>query len=315
VRIPDDEVSPLDRLLVAQAGVLTWRQATTALGASKVRYLLTRGRWHRVCRGILRAGPEGTGYDREQQWWVAVLAAGEQAVLAGLAAATAGGLAGTWRYAVVDVLVPHAGHAPDLVRRPPAGMPTIRVRRTRALAATDLVPGTPDRTVMPRSLLDAAQWAGSDEQARQFLVSGCRQRLTTPAELTRTLEGLPRARRRPLIRRTLRALTDPPEPLAGTDLTRLCRRYGLPLPQGRAREAAGRIRFLDGYWPQWRLHVEVDGAHLLEARHWVADLRRRNQVWIDGDRTLRFTVFDLRHRPAEVVAQLRTALAAAGWRP
>ena len=52
----------------------------------------------------------------------------------------------------------------------------------------------------------------------------------------------------------------------------------------------------------------------MDARHWEADLRRQNDVWIRGDRILRFTAFQVRHRPHEVAAQLRRALEAAGWR-
>ncbi|WP_232533847.1 DUF559 domain-containing protein [Plantactinospora sp. KBS50] len=61
--------------------------------------------------------------------------------------------------------------------------------------------------------------------------------------------------------------------------------------------------------------MEVDGTHHMEAAQWAADLRRQNEVWIAGDRILRFTAFDVRRRPDEVAAQLRAALLAAGWRP
>ncbi|SCF23518.1 hypothetical protein GA0074695_4617 [Micromonospora viridifaciens] len=52
----------------------------------------------------------------------------------------------------------------------------------------------------------------------------------------------------------------------------------------------------------------------MDFRHWAADLRRQNRIWIEGDRILRFTAFEVRRRPEEVVAQLRAALLAAGWR-
>jgi hypothetical protein len=53
----------------------------------------------------------------------------------------------------------------------------------------------------------------------------------------------------------------------------------------------------------------------MDARQWAADLRRQNDVWIAGDRILRFAAFDLRTRPDAVAAQLRAALEAAGWCP
>jgi hypothetical protein len=44
-------------------------------------------------------------------------------------------------------------------------------------------------------------------------------------------------------------------------------------------------------------------------------MRRQNDIWIAGDRILRFPAWMMRARPEEVAAQLRAALIAAGWRP
>ncbi|MEV2239062.1 DUF559 domain-containing protein [Micromonospora sp. NPDC049891] len=316
MRIPGDGADALQWLLFEQSGIVSWAQATAELPPAKVRHLLATGRWGRVCRGILRAASIDEPYRREQHWWVAVLAAGPGAVLAGLAAATAGGLRGNWRYETVDVLVPHHRRRADLLRRLPLGLPAARVRRSRQLPTEDRQRGRPDRTSMARSLVDAAQWARTDEDAQQILAAGCQQRRATPAEIGAVLARLPQARRRVLIRQTLQDIAGGAEALSEIDLVRLCRRHHLPAPtaQQRRRDADGRIRYLDAYWPQWRLHVEIDGAHHMDARHWAADLRRQNRVWIEGDRILRFTAFDVRHRPDDVAAQLRAALAAAGWR-
>jgi very-short-patch-repair endonuclease len=72
---------------------------------------------------------------------------------------------------------------------------------------------------------------------------------------------------------------------------------------------------LDAYFEQWRLHVEVDGGQHMEVRQWWADMKRQNALWIPGDRVLLFPSWAIRHRPAEVVAQVRAALTAAGWTP
>ena len=169
---------------------------------------------------------------------------------------------------------------------------------------------------MARAVLDAAQWARTDDEAHSLLAAACQQRLVTPAQIREVLDRRPRAPRRGLIGRAIGDIEGGATALSEIDFVRLCRRAGLPRPdlQKRRRDRAGRVRYLDVYWQEWGLHVEVDGAHHMDARQWAADMRRQNDVWIAGDRILRFAAFDLRHRPEVVIAQLTAALRAAGWR-
>ena len=317
MRIPDDDATALDWILFAQSGVLTWAQAVGMLSPAKVRHLVATRRWHRVCRGVLctQTGPPS----RDQQWWAAVLASGDGAVLAGLAAARAGGLRGRWRHEAVDVLVPYARRSADLLRRLPLGYPAVRVRRTRNLPDEHVQLGRPTRTTMARSLVDAAGWCRGDDEAQQIVAAGCQQRLVTPGEIVKMLAALPNSRRRGLVMETARYAEGGATALSEIDFVKLCRRYGLPAPdlQERRTDASGRNRYVDAYWRRWRLQVEVevDGAHHVDVRHWAADMRRQNEIWIAGDRILRFPAWLVRRRPAEVAAQLRAALIAAGWSP
>lgn len=316
--IPSEDASELEWLQFAQAGVVTWRQATGLLSPGKVRHLVTSGRWRRLCSGVLVTFPGRLDQPR-QQWWAAVLAAGPGAVLAGLAAARAGGLrrVRSARGEAIDVLVPQRQRAPNLLRRLPIDMPAVFVRRSRYLPERDRQRGRPIRTTIERSLVDAAQWAASDQEARTILAAGRQQRLVQPPDLLEVVGRLAKPRRGRLIRQTVHDLAGGAEALSEVDLVRLCRRHGLPAPllQQRRRDAAGRVRYLDAYWPEWQLQVEVDGAHHMEVGQWEADLRRQNDVWIRGDRILRFTAYQVRYRPAEVADQIRRALAGAGWQP
>jgi very-short-patch-repair endonuclease len=177
--------------------------------------------------------------------------------------------------------------------------------------------GLPPRTTIARSVVDAAAWARTAEEARLVLAAACQQRLVTPGDATDVLALLPEVRRRALIRTTLADISGGAEALSEIDFVALCRRHRLPRPdlQVKRTDADGRDRYLDAYWEEWRLHAEVDGAHHMDARHWAADMQRQNQIWISGDRILRFPAALIRERPAEVTAQLRAALTAAGWRP
>lgn len=313
--MPSEDATELDWLLFKQSGVITWAQAVARLSPSAVRHRLATGRWQRPYRGVLVTHPGRL--EPSTQLWVAVLAAGDRAVLAGLAAAREGGLRGirSKRGNAIDVYVPEARRAPDLRRRLPPELPAVFVHRTRYLPAQDRQHGLPPRTTIERSLVDAAQWAITEEEARTTLAAGCQQKLVLPDGLLEVVARMPNVRRRALIRQTAHDLAGGAEALSEIDLVRLCRRFGLPTPkqQERRKDASGRIRYLDAYWPQWHLHVEVDGAHHMEVWHWEADMRRQNDVWVSGDRLLRFTSFQTRHRPAEVAEQIRRALRASGW--
>ena len=168
---------------------------------------------------------------------------------------------------------------------------------------------------MARSLVDAAQWARSDDEARAIVAAGCQQRLVRPDDLRATVERMPRARRRSLVIETAAMASLGAASLPEIDFVRLCRRYRLPLPdhQVARRDASGRLRYLDVYWGRYHLHVEIDGLWHTDAESWWADMRRQNELWIAGDRVLRFPAWMVRHRPAAVAGQLRAALRTAGW--
>jgi very-short-patch-repair endonuclease len=128
---------------------------------------------------------------------------------------------------------------------------------------------------------------------------------------------LPRMRRHRLIKETVDDVVGGAHSLAEIDFIKLCRNNRLPEPtcQVVRRDASGRRRYLDALFQRWRVHVEVDGGQHLEVRQAWADMRRQNDLWIAGERVLRFPSWAIRSDPASVVAQLRAALVAAGWRP
>jgi very-short-patch-repair endonuclease len=80
-------------------------------------------------------------------------------------------------------------------------------------------------------------------------------------------------------------------------------------------DAGGRRRYLDAYFDEYGVHVEIDGGQHTEAGTWWADMKRQNDLWVAGDRVLRFPAWVVRTRPAEVATQTRAALVAAGWCP
>ncbi|MDI6103596.1 DUF559 domain-containing protein [Actinoplanes sp. NEAU-A12] len=145
----------------------------------------------------------------------------------------------------------------------------------------------------------------------------CQQRRVTVTALREALALFPRIRRHRLLTETFDDLDVSAMTLGEASLMKLCRTYLLPLPelQRQRQDVDGRNRYLDAYWPDHGLQVEIDGAHHMEVDHWSADMLRQNQLWIAGDRILRFPSWLVRARPQIVAAQIRAALEAARPQP
>ena len=308
--VPGAGAGELEWLEFEQSGVLASAQAAEVIGRDAVRSRLHNGRWRRVCRGVLstRNGP----LSRDQQLWAAVLAAGPGARLAGVTAATESGVRGL-RAEPLQVIVPAHRMASSRLPRMSSDMPAVRVYRTTVLPRGHEQLGRPPRTTVARAVVDAAAWERSDRSAQVVIASACQQRRVTPAELRNVLAMFPSIRRHRLIGMTIADVEGGAEALSEIDLVVLCRRHRLPRPdlQQRRTDASGRHRYIDAYWTKARLQVEVDGAQHMDTQLWAADMLRQNQIWIAGDRILRFPAWLLRSDPTAVATQIRAALAAA----
>lgn len=307
---PADDADELTWLLFRQHGVISRRQALRFMTPKRVRTKLDSDRWRSVHRGVYvtHTGP----VTAEQRDWIAVLAAGagRPTYLAGLSALRVLGF--RWRnHGGIHVLLPakrRDQNAPD----------GVVVHRTRSLPAQDRNRVTaPPTTTASRSIVDAAQWASSDDEARTIVASGFQQRLVGGDDIDQVLSRMPVAHRRALITRTAKDARDGSESTSELDFIALCRRGGLPEPSRQVvrTDASGRRRYLDAYFEEWGLHVEIDGGHHLRVDQWWADMKRQNELWIAGDRVLRFPAWLVRERPDEVIAQLYRALTALGWVP
>jgi hypothetical protein len=277
------------------------------MSKAALRHRCYSGRWRRVHHGVLVAnnGPVSAG----QRPWIAVLAAGDRALLAGATALAAQGLDGL-RSEVVHVLLPATCQETD----PPAG---VVVHRTRRLPEDDVRwQRRPPCTKVPRSIVDAASWARSDREATLIVVMAFQQRLVRLHQVEEALAGMPKAKRRRLVAATARDADGGSHSLAELDVVRLLRRAGLPIPSRQVirRDSGGRRRYLDLYFDEWGLHVELDGRH--HENPWQAwlDMDRQNALWVPGKRDVRFPTWLMRAEPETFLARVRTALCELGWR-
>jgi len=306
-----DADEALRLILFRQDDVISRRQALRVMPEARLRQLVASGRWVRPCRGVFVAhnGP----LTPTQRSWVAALCAGagRPAPLAGISALVAHGLRGYDSY-LVHVYLP-ANMRCTVADRPKY----LIVHRTRQLSRVDLHSARAPRTTAARAALDAAQWASSDDQARALITAAFQQRLVVATDMRDALARLTRVSRRDLIAATVNDAAGGSESLAEHAFLSLCRRYGLPAPtrQAPVRDAAGRQRYRDAYFEPWRVHVEIDGGHHMEVREWWDDMRRQHQMWVEGDRVLRFPARAVRDEARTVAATVRAALVAAGWHP
>jgi very-short-patch-repair endonuclease len=241
-----------------------------------------------------------------QRVWSAVESVGPPVFLAGATAATLDGLAG-FPADRISLVVP-AGRQPG----PRTG---VTIHRSTILGTADVHPTRqPPRTRLERSLIDMASWAKSDNGARAVLAAAVQQRLTTVELLRAALQRAGARHRSTLIAQTLDDIAGGAHSVAELDFRRLERRYRLPtgLFQAQA-DFEGRRRYLDVWYEQWRVWVEIDGSHHWEVRQWWDDLDRQNAGVLDDRLILRFPAHVLRDSPEKVAAQIAEALRRRGW--
>jgi very-short-patch-repair endonuclease len=262
---------------------------------------IKRIEWVSVDYGVYRAATTGS------TWRQRLMAA----CLAGPAVASHRSAAALW-----DL----AGFAPGIIevtavrhrRRKPSGVvwhESVRLEERRT-GVIDGIPVTdPARTILDLgAVVDLARLLTAlDDAVRRRLVS---------------LEGLrhelarwdPRRRGSARVRRAVAARVGEPIPASTleTEFTTLIERFQLPRPcrQWPIRDDDGcLLARVDFAYPAARLVIEIDSLRFHAGpEDWREDLKRQNLVIARGYRVLRFTADDLRRRPDQVNATIRTAL-------
>jgi very-short-patch-repair endonuclease len=270
-----------------------------------VRRKLRAGLWTRYGQVVVtHNGP----LTPEQAVWVAVLRSPRGVVLAGLTAARRRGLH-------VDpperpeLLVPAAGPLPHLRG--------VEVARTRLLAPVDVHPtAQPPQLRLSRAVIDRASRLQRPDDVRALLCAGVQQRRVRVQDLREVTLRLGPVRHRALLLRTLDDVEGGAHSLRELQFLRVLRTARLPLPaQQVVRQRPGGRYYLDACWPQYALHVEVDGVGHLLVGTWASDLDRSNQLALDGPAEIRLRIagFWLDERADHVVEQVRRGLLKGGW--
>jgi len=305
-RIPvDDERFRRARALGQPQGWVVSRKQLYAAGITRweIRGQVRMKRWQligdqSVC---LHNGPiEPHGHR-----WAAVFQGGPRAMLDGATSLVASGLE-HFSDERARVSVPRGAR----VRR----NHRYNIRQTRRWSADDRAPSGIPRTRPEVAAVRAFLWAASDKQAAYLLTATVQQGLAPAEAVGREALRILRDKRRDLLFAVVGDLLGGAQSLGELDVVRELRRRGLPPPERQVlrQDARGRY-YLDLYWPEWRLVVEIEGVHHTWSTQVVDDALRQNSLAIAGDTVLRLPLLGLRLEPASFFAQIEEALRARGW--
>jgi hypothetical protein len=283
-----------------QAGMLARRQLLhLGYNCDYVRTQLRAGRWKSHGPTVISTV---TGeLTSEQRRWLAVLHADHGALIGGLTAAAAHGLA-HWNRDDITVLVP-----PHIVLRPVTAIHWVRTRRSLRMLR-DPASSLPTARLEPAVLIFGAA-ERSARTAIGVMAAAVQQSLTTPGTLLRWIDLLAPLRRAGRLREALADMTGGAQSMGEIDVERMCRMHGLASPtrQTRRRDSAGNWRYTDCEWEidGGRVVIlEVDGGFHMEIEHWQADIARARALVSPHRIVVRCTTMELRDNSDAVAGDL-----------
>jgi hypothetical protein len=227
-------------------------------------------------------------------------------MLAAWTAAESGGLIGFERETVHVVVT--RGHR---IR----ALPWMKVHESRRISPEDAQPGGgPPRVRLARAVVDMGAWASTSRGCCAALAAAVQQRLATVEQLRAELARAGQVNRCRLMAAVIGDVEGGSQALSEIDFVKLCRRFGLPVPerQQRRRDSSGRVRYLDA-WLRRKdgrvIHVEIDGAVHLNPLSWWDDMDRQTDLAIDEDAlVVRIATVSIRIDARAVAVRMARAL-------
>lgn len=290
--------APVARLASRQDGVVT-RGDLHRLGLSRwdLRREVAAGRWrvHGRHSVLTHTGP----LDLRARWRIALQEVEGHAALDGVTALHAAGLA-QFVDDTIHISVPRGAR--------PRPWPGVHVHETRRRRDSDIVEHGLRRTHPAVAAIRGALWARSDRQAALIIVMTAQQRLAAGTAIAHALAQVTRHRRRRMLTAVVGDVVNGTQSLGELDFVGLCRRYGIPTPSRQEIRQGPRGRaFLDAYWDDCDVVVEIEGLHHGAGLTQVEDALRQNALSVDGAAWLRIPVLGLRIAPAAFMAQVAAA--------
>jgi very-short-patch-repair endonuclease len=187
------------------------------------------------------------------------------------------------------------------------------IRQTRRWEAEDRAPGALPRSRNDVAAVRQALWARSDREAALVLTMVVQQGLATAEELGEQMLRVRRDKRRAFIHSVIIDLLGGVRALGELDVAGECRRRGLPEPSRQmVRKHKNGKYYLDVYWEEWGVVVEIDGIHHSWAQNVVADALRHNDIALRRDIVLRLPLLGFRLERDAFFDQIAQALREGG---
>jgi hypothetical protein len=320
LRLPDDSNAasrrgraPVDWRLAAplradierQAGMVS-RQQLVCSGASNdvARSQVRAGRWQRIHPRVYATF---TGQlSREAHQWAALLYAGAGATLSHETAAEVWGLTDEPNR-VVHVTIP--------VNRRVTSLATVRIHYANRLALSRHPTRRPPVISVEETVLDLVDRALTLQEVVSLVTRACQRRRTTLDRLSHALDGRKKVRWRKAMEGLLSEVAEGAHsPLELAYVQRVERPHGLPAGHRQhRRHVGGRAQWLDVWYEEYDLVVELDGriGHTEDGR--FRDHRRDNITTVRGCAILRYGWTDTVARSCQVAAEVAYVLRANGW--
>ena len=188
------------------------------------------------------------------------------------------------------------------------GVEGVKVHKVIRRVDAELVGSGIPRTRPAIAAVRAAHWAVSDRQAALLLVMPVQQRLCSGAHLLDAVALIPGRNRRKFIHVVAHDVADGAHSLAELDFVKACRERGLPEPtRQEIRRLPNGAAYLDVWWEEAALAVEVDGTGHLRGLQMVDDDLRQNEVQLGNDLVLRVGILGWRLVPNRYLDQVCVA--------
>jgi very-short-patch-repair endonuclease len=307
-RCSEFDRAALNTILARQYQVISRSQAM-ASGMTRnalAHRLRAAGPWQRLLPGVYLAVTGAPTSDQRDV--AALLYAGSGSLLTGTAALRLWGVRAPYT-TMIDVLVP------DSKQRKSAGF--VRIRPTARMPEEMHAVGPRWIAPLARAAGDTARTLSRLADVRALIAAVVQQGKCTPAMLAAELEDGP-VQGSALLRIAVADVYAGTRSNPEADLHDLIRRAKLPVPEFNPRLYAGEefIASPDAWWRHAGVAAEVDSNeyHLSPEDH-ERTLARDARMRALGINVLHFTPRQIRTKPSEVIAAIRSALAAPGFHP